>query len=357
MRWSLPFGVMLAAFGCAERGATPAPPANHVRAEPPKTAASQQVRAEAPGPSDAAASVSSTASPDGRTSAKSAVPRVDPVRARARLPASRSSSCAGVGDDAALVRCLVGEAFEGHSRERAIALTLFDATGDVVAVEEEQTLDGTFRGTIRLVPELPVGTYARHLAWVASAQTEILGFLRDLEAQAPGAIRYRHRALLWKFFRSVGRTTPSAYAANWEVGYNVAGSLHASEAAVRETIFHEVFHLNDQAHGGWSTHALGPLVARVVARCGTKTPCLAPYAPGTTIVRGGTYYAFQPDNGDMANEYGAELATRYFREQRAALRGVPLRDRPFKCRTPENAEAMRALAEEFFGGIDFVPPC
>jgi len=31
--------------------------------------------------------------------------------------------------------------------------------------------------------------------------------------------------------------------------------------AVRETLFHEVFHLNDAAHGDWSVSALGNLYA------------------------------------------------------------------------------------------------
>ena len=47
-----------------------------------------------------------------------------------------------------------------------------------------------------------------------------------------------------------------------------------------------------------------------------KAKCLAPFAPNDTKVRAtGTYYAFQPNNGDAVHEYAAELAVRYFKEQ------------------------------------------
>lgn len=72
-------------------------------------------------------------------------------------------------------------------------------------------------------------------------------------------------------------------------------------------------------------------------------------------MRSGTYYAFQP--GDDAHEYAAEVALRWYREQRAVLRNEP-RVRPsFKCGPPENRGAWDAIGVEFFGGIDLVPPC
>lgn len=255
------------------------------------------------------------------------------------------------------VRCLVEARFAGHPTERADALALFDEVGDVVGVEEEQQMDGGFRGTIRLVPELPVGPHKRHLAWILAAQRDIAAFVGAIQSKAPAPIRYRHRALAWRFMRSVGRTTPSAYAGSWEVGYNVSGSLHGSAEAVRDTVFHEVFHLNDQDHGGWARKAIGPIVDSIAKKCGTKTACLTPYAPFKTMVRGGTYYAFQPNNGDIAHEYSAELATRYFREQLAVSRGEKYPGGWFKCGPEENAKTMKALADEFFGGVDLTPVC
>ena len=95
----------------------------------------------------------------------------------------------------------------------------------------------------------------------------------------------------------------------------------------------------------------------VVRKCGTTSACLAPYSPNGTIVRGGTYYSFQPGNG--VREYAAELGLRYYREQRAALglvKPAPKLAR-FKCGPPENARAWALLRDELFAGIDVVPPC
>lgn len=73
--------------------------------------------------------------------------------------------------------------------------------------------------------------------------------------------------------------------------------------------------------------------------------------------RGGTYYAFQPNNGASVHEYAAELATRWYLEQRAIQRREKL-DRPaFKCGPAENERAWRLLVDEFFGGADAVPAC
>jgi hypothetical protein len=254
------------------------------------------------------------------------------------------------------VRCLIAARYSGgDARAKKLALALFDELGDVPGVEAEHDMEGGFRGTIHIVPELPS---ARHLEWVLGAQREIERFVVALAKKADRPLAYRHRALVWKFFRSVDRHTPSAYASGWEVGYNVAGSLLRDDDGVRDTLFHEIFHLNDAEHGGWSHRALGELVDGIVAKCGTRSSCLAPYAPmPTQVVATGVYYAFQPDNGEMAGEYAAELATRYFLEQAAALRGARYEGGRFKCRTPENAAAWRALVDEFFGGVDLVPRC
>jgi hypothetical protein len=168
---------------------------------------------------------------------------------------------------------------------------------------------------------------------------------------------YRWRALGFKFVRSVKKRTPSAYATSWTIEYNVEGSLLTSEGGVRETLVHELFHLNDEEHRGWSSKTLGKDYEAIVAKCGTKASCLAPYAPNSTMVRGGTYYAFQPNNGDGAHEYAAELAVRYFKEQSEMRANGKLARRAFKCGPVENARAWRALVDEFFAGHDLVPDC
>jgi hypothetical protein len=259
------------------------------------------------------------------------------------------------------VRCLVTLRFEADPEAARIATALLDASDDVAGVEHEHVMQGGFRGTIHIVPEPPVGRYRSHLAWVSEATQEFDRFFGAIGSYAKKPIRYRWRGLGFKFFRSVGRTTPSAYAdesagISPAIGYNVSGSLNRSADSVRETLFHEIFHLNDHMHG-WSDGVLGSIYDGIVRRCGTRTACLTPYAPNGTMVRGGTYYAFQPNNGDGVAEYAAELAIRYYREQRAMFGQEAPLARPFKCGPSENARAWSLLVDEFFGGADRTPPC
>jgi len=157
--------------------------------------------------------------------------------------------------------------------------------------------------------------------------------------------------------RSVKKRTPSAYATSWAIVYNVEGSLLTSAGGVQETLFHELFHLNDEEHRDWSEKALASDYEAIVKKCGTKQACLAPYAPNSTVVRGGTYYAFQPNNGTGAHEYAAELAVRYFREQSEMRAKGKLTHRAFKCGPAENARSWQAFIDEFFAGRDLVPAC
>jgi hypothetical protein len=251
----------------------------------------------------------------------------------------------------------LAERFAGDAKASAIALALYRDTGDVADVGADEIMDGGYRGKIHLVPQLPTGAYRTHLAWVAGAMHDIDAFFA---AQFPAEVTapvYRWRQLVFHFVRSVGKHTPSAYASAWTIEYNVEGSLLKSAAGVRETLFHELFHLNDEQHGDWSPKVLGADYAAIVKRCGTKLRCLAPYAPNDTVVRGGTYYAFQQNNGAAVHEYAAELAVRYFKEQSEIRTAGKLGARAFKCGPAENARAWQALVDEFFGGRDLVPAC
>lgn len=275
-------------------------------------------------------------------------------------PTATATACLEQARDEA-IRCLLALQFDGDERAREIALRLYDNEGIVSGVEREYVMDGGWRGSIKIVPERPIGPHRRHLEWIAEATGEFRSFFDQLgKTQADaGPWGYRYQPIELKFFRSVGRTTPSAYASAWSIGFNVKGSLHGSAEAVRETMFHEIFHLNDQAHGRWSGKALTAIYDRIVKRC-TKhgrlsTPCLRPFAPNDTMVRGGTFYAFQPGNGVW--EYSAELAIRYYREHSAILAGRRLTKKPFKCGPELNGSSWKLLADEFFAGIDLVPPC
>jgi hypothetical protein len=258
--------------------------------------------------------------------------------------------CPGESDR---IRCLVGAAYSDDAASRDLALALYDRSGGIAGVEDEQWMDGGFRGRIHIVPERPVGRYRAQIQRVVAAADAFEAFGESLRARAKSPIRWRYRPIAWRFFRSVDRKTPSAYASQWTVGYNVVGSLNTTEVKVRETLFHELFHLNDN---GWSRPALGADFDAIVAKCGTGIACLAPYAPGDTKVRNGTFYAFQPDNGDACLEYAAELALRYFRETSAILQGQPPGP-AFKCGPEENRRSWTALVDTWFGGVDLVPPC
>jgi hypothetical protein len=253
------------------------------------------------------------------------------------------------------IDCLLEARYASDAKARQLALALYAETGDIAGVADDEIMDGGYRGKIHLVPQPPVGGYRNALVWAVAALHDIDAFFaaQFTDASPP----YRWRAIGLRFARSVGKHTPSAWASDWRVMFNVEGSLMTSESSVRETLFHELFHLNDQQHGDWSRKTLSTDYDAIVAKCGTSARCLAPYAPNTTVVRGGTYYAFQPNNGAGVGEYTAELAVRYFNEQTEMRLHHRLSRRAFKCGPAVNARAWQALVDEFFAGQDRVPAC
>lgn len=277
-------------------------------------------------------------------------PTIPLADASALLAPGTRTTCADVA-------CLIERAYANDPRARALALALYRDGGHVAGVGSAEVMDGGYRGKIRLVPQLPTGGHRKHLAWTRSALRAIDAFFGEL-FDGHAAPAYRWRALALRYVRSIKKRTPSAYAIHWSITYNVEGSLLTSEAGVLETLFHELFHLNDFGHGDWSAATLQADYDAIVRRCGTKARCLEPYAPNTTKVRAtGTYYAFQPGNGNGVHEYAAELAVRYFREQRQMLRDGKLKRPAFKCGPAENARAWTAMVDEFFAGRDLVPAC
>lgn len=248
------------------------------------------------------------------------------------------------------ILCLIRARYAEDTAAQKLAVGLYERTGTVAGQLPAQPFDGGYRGKLRLVPRLAIGARRVHLQWAAAALHDFDAFFQKLG----GTPNYRWRALDFRFFESVRRRTPSAFAVDWSVAYNVKGSLFGSEAGVRSTLFHEVFHLNDQAHGAWSHRALSKLFDAIVAKCGTMIDCLTPYVADSIKVRGGTYYAFQPGNG--VGEYAADLARRYYLEQAAVMRGEKV-PKPFKCGPEENRKAWALLVQEFFGGVDLVPAC
>jgi hypothetical protein len=366
-------GVALGALGVACHGSVdaserkpqpkePVPSSRPVEAAPPAPPTAPARRADEPPPPE----------PDDRR----APPTITLAMATTTLFGSavppEAGACASLGADTkARVRCLVGARYAGHEKEKALALDLFDRFGTVVGQGEAETMDGGYRGTIRLRPTLPVGADQKHLVWLHDALVAIDDVMTKLEARAaqgpsPKRVAYRYAPVLVKFVRSLdGKRTPSGFANAWTYSYNVEGSLNTSAEAVRSLAVHEIFHLNDTTLGGgaWSHEALGADVRAIMARCkvpnqkaaGAATPCLRPYSPTPLEVRGGTFYAFQPGN-DVVMEYAAELATRVFDEARVTLSGGRVAT-PFRCGPKENARAYAAMVDRFFAGMDLAPAC
>lgn len=278
-------------------------------------------------------------------------PAIDLPLAKTLLPVPGEAAC----DD---VACLIKSAYKSDTKATQLALALWTDSGDLAGVGPDEIMDGGYRGKIHLVPQLPIGTYRQHLKWVIEAMRSIDKFFADVFANQ-AAPSYRWRGLAFRFVRSLKKPTPSAYATNWTIEYNVNGSLLKDATGVRETLIHELFHNNDEDHGDWSAKQLQSDYDAIVAKCG-KTPtvkCLAPYAPNNTMVRNGTYYAFQQNNGNGVHEYAAELAVRYFKEQSEMLAASKLKKPAFKCGPAANARAWKAMVDEFFAGRDLVPGC
>jgi hypothetical protein len=243
-------------------------------------------------------------------------------------------------------------------KSKAIAEALNKDLEHVLGAGADEVMDGGYRGKIHLVPQLPEGKYHQQIVWVDKALHAIDDFFSGFDKKPS----YRWRKLQLNFVRSVGKRTPSAYAMGWSITHNVVGSLLTSERGVRETYFHELFHLNDFDHGDWSAKTLTSDYKAIIKKCGVTgakaVKCLAPFAPNDTKVKAtGTYYAFQPNNGDSVHEYAAELAVRYFKEQSEMTASGKLSRAAFKCGPAENARAWKGLVDEFFGGHDLVPEC
>ncbi len=253
-------------------------------------------------------------------------------------------------------------ALEEDSRARAWAEDLENDYGWSVGVEEPYLMNGGWRGKIQIVPQWPKGRHRKHLRWLLKSAADFKLLFAALGKSADQPLNYRWTDLSFLFFRSVGRTTPSAYAADWTVGYNVQGSLMHSSKRVTDTLFHEIFHLNDQSHGDWSqSNAIfNSIFNGIVNKCTNakgerNTDCLSAYAPGRTKVYGKIYYAFHPEQG--IGEYAAELAARYYSENLRIAQGKKPKGIAFKCKNQSNRILWDLLVAEFFSRVDLVGPC
>lgn len=340
------FSLLCACSSQSSRTAVTEAPAPPAKTSPPSSAS-----ASPPSPAP-------TVVEDASVQAADPEPSYDELVSALGITATGCASMAGE----ARARCAIDERYRADPKAGSLANELWAKWKIAPGVEAAHTMDGGYRGMIRIEPAVPVNGDRKHIEWIALAMRDLDQFWTDLDklGGTRATKRYRFRPITLRFMRSMnGKRTPSAYAHDWTVAWNLEGSLHTSADAVRETLVHEIFHLNDRAHaatseGWWSSLTLSKDYEAIAKKCGTAIGCLTPFTPNGTIVRGGTYYSFQPGNGVV--EYAAELALRYYREQRAVLRKLP-REKPFKCGPPENARAWEAMRDEFFGGVDAVPPC
>lgn len=302
-------------------------------------------------------------------------------------------SCPVTLERAPRIRCLIALRYADEPESLKLALTLHTETGSLAGLLPEERSDDGHGGQVHLLPARPIRQNREHLVWIIDAFRDYKRFLDGLAAHLPAApntppatasaapatntppasasaipatntppadspprreIAFRDRPVHFRFFYSEKGGHPSAFAIKRNIGYNLFGALNVSDSTVRDTLFHELFHLNDSRLGDWSKGALTTLRDAIVLRCGRKNACLAPYSPTDTLMNG-AFYAFTDAAG--AREYAAEIGLRYYREHRLILEGKPLPVTPFKCGPPENLAAWRLVADTLFGGVDLVPAC
>jgi len=102
-------------------------------------------------------------------------PRISATQARA-LIAGEVKGCEEGADDEQ-IRCLMKARLVGDPQASQLALSLFETAGHVVGVLPEQDFEGGYRGTIHVVPQLPIGAERKHLEFTAGALTDLTPFL------------------------------------------------------------------------------------------------------------------------------------------------------------------------------------
>lgn len=252
--------------------------------------------------------------------------------------------------------CLLKLRFSSDPEALELARALYAGTDMLAGVAVLGSIDGYVGEEVELFPALPVGKQRHHLEWLHASLSAFDGFVGSLASRAPRVVTFVPRPKAFAFFRTQVPSYPSAYSWQGIIGYNLRGPLHKNPRESHETLFHELFHVNDAVRGDWSPMALGPIFESILARCGDRHECFGPFAPHDSVVAEGTYYAFDERTRNV-REYAAELALRYFLEHEAILAGQPAKLPPFKCLTPENHAAWVRLADDFFGGADLAPEC
>lgn len=263
-------------------------------------------------------------------------------------------ACPMTLDEVPRIRCLIALRYADEAESKKPALKLYEETGSLAGLLPEETNEDGKGHKIKLKPARPIGKNKVHLDWILDAMREYARFFREIDKHKKSPIVMQDRPLDFRFFYTEEGGTPSAFAVGRNIGYNLNGTVNVHDEAVRDTLFHEIFHLNDVWQDNFSARMLAPIEGRILATCKGNVKCLSQYAPTDTTMNGKPY-AFI--DGGSGKEYAAELALRYFREQRLMIDGKPLPIPAFKCGPAENKEAMQLMIDAFFGGVDLVPGC
>jgi hypothetical protein len=281
---------------------------------------------------------------------------------------ARQLLCRDVGDDLCrlacpdsrstheFTECLIAFRFSVDPIAQQLARDLYGQTNALVGIGLHRSIDGFPGEEVQLFPALPIGTDRHHLEWLSSSLKSFDAFADALAPHAKEPLAFERRPRAFAFYRTAEPAFPSAYCSDGVIAYNLDGPLHTVERGVLETLFHELFHINDARRGAWSEATLGTVFEDIIERCGDEHECFRKFAPHSTVVSGGTFYGFDRRTRDV-REYAAELALRYFVEHETILGGTPPAEAPFKCRAQENRLAWELLARDFFGGVDLTPRC
>ncbi|MBK7539385.1 MAG: hypothetical protein IPI49_29305 [Myxococcales bacterium] len=134
-----------------------------------------------------------------------------------------------------VIECMLTERYRKDRKAQDLALAFYRTSGSVAGVGEPETMDGGYRGTIRLVPQL-TGAHRLHLARVLAASASFKScspIVRGRRRRAAVSLAQPGRAL-----RALGgQAHAQRICVDWTVTYNVRGSLLGSADGVRETLF------------------------------------------------------------------------------------------------------------------------
>jgi hypothetical protein len=281
---------------------------------------------------------------------------------------ARALLCGDIGTEACLAACsdslasrdhgacLLEFRFAADPEALRLARALYLERNTRLGVETRSSIEG-FRGElVATFPALPIGEQRHHLEWLNTNLEVFEQFTDFIRARAPRPVSFDPTPAGFVFYRTSVSSYPSAYCVDEMIAYNLDGPLHTDRREMLETLFHELFHVNDARRGAWSERALRRLYDSIRKRCAGDHDCFTTFTPHDTVVTNGTYYAFDARTGDV-REYAAELALRYFLEHEAVFNPDAPKRPAFKCLANENGAAWQFLVDEFFGGVDLTPGC